>query len=157
MAALVVALPQIIIDLPIFTLIHGSLSASEQGTRAASSEMAANGPQPPCTCTVSWCCCQTTLLLSGLSPTILLLFVVSDGLLLLIRTGCPSWCVGNVLTLLDIAAGFLEACLNIVVDVSSAGCRCWMNSRAGNVVLYTEFSRVRPALHWLVGRFGRCG
>jgi len=30
-----------------------SLSVSEQGTRAAGSEMAANGPQPPCTRTVS--------------------------------------------------------------------------------------------------------
>ena len=68
-------------------------------------------------------CQATLLLLSGLSPTILLLLLSTTKLLLLIRTDCPSCCVGNVLALLDIAAAFL----NILVDVSSAECRCWMN------------------------------
>ena len=115
-----------------------SLSASEQGTRAAGSEMVANSPQPPCTRTVSWCCCQMTLLLT--------------------RTGCPFWCVGNVLALLDIAAGFLDACLNILLDVSSAGCRCWMNNPwAETTALLYGFLAVHLPFHWLVGRFGRCG
>ena len=36
------------------------------------------------------------------------------------RPNYSSWCVGNVLA-------FLDACLNILEDVSSAECRCWMN------------------------------
>ena len=38
-------------------------------------------------------CQATLLLLSGLSPTILLLLLSATKLLLLIRTGCPSWWV----------------------------------------------------------------
>jgi len=51
-------------------------------------------------------------------------------------TGCPSWCLGNVLAFLDIAAvqsflrlllAFLMSAWIFLVDVSSAGCRYWMS------------------------------
>ena len=72
--------------------VGSSLSESERDTGAAGIAMTADGPAAPVHSygVVIFGRQATSLLLSGLSRTILLLFAVSDRLLLLVRTVCPS-------------------------------------------------------------------
>ena len=86
-------------------------------------------------------------------------FVVSDRLLLLVWTGCPSWRVGRFCPswcccwLLFL---ILDVCLLILVNVSH-----WVpmlnDSLAETMALLYGFLTVLLPFHWPVGKFGRLG
>jgi len=105
--------------------------------------------------------CQTKFLLpAGLSPTILLI-LWSPIIYSWYGTGCPSWCVGDWLALLHIAAvhsflrlllAFLMSAWMILGDVSSVGCRCWMSLwlETWSYIQNSRCSTCPPLVSWQV-------
>jgi len=122
--------------------------------------------QPPCLVRCRDVACQTTLLLPpGLSRQLLLLLrnwlsvVMCWG-----RTG-PSWygCC-SVFLALDAASlswcrleWFLQMCLLLDADVERMNISQAKPISGWKRGLIYRILAVRPALHWLVGRFGRRG